>query len=114
MKMSYSSGVGTSLEGSNFLDDFSQHRIELFSRLDLRLFRGLQFSLFGSVARIKDQIFLPREGATDQEVLVRRQALGTGYRYFMNVSLSYSFGSIFNNIVNPRFDAGGGGVIFFN
>lgn len=96
--------INTSLEGSNFLDDFSQHRVELFSRLNLRLFRGLQFNLFGSIARIKDQIFLPREGATDEEILVRRQALGTDYRYFMNVSLSYSFGSIFNNIVNPRFD----------
>ncbi len=64
----------------------------------------MQFNLFGSIARIKDQIFLPKEGATDEEILVRRRALGTDYRYFMNVSLSYTFGSIFNNIVNPRFD----------
>ncbi len=96
--------INTSLEGSNFLDDFSQHRIELVSRLDLRLFRGLEFNLSGSIARIKDQIFLPRAGATDEEVLVRQRALGTDYRYFMSVGLSYTFGSIFNNIVNPRFE----------
>ncbi len=70
------------------------------------MFRGLQlqFNLSGSIACIRDQIFLPREGATAEEVLVRRRALGTDYRYFINVSLSYSFGSIFNNVVNPRFD----------
>ncbi len=96
--------INTTLRGSNFLDDFSQHRIQLRGRLDIRLFRGLDLNLSGSIARIKDQIFLPKEGATDEEVLARQQALGTDYSYFMNISFSYTFGSIFNNVVNPRFD----------
>lgn len=96
--------VNTTLRGSNFLDDFSQHRIQLRARLAIRLLRGLDLNLSGSVARIKDQIFLPKEGASDEEVLVQQQALGTDYSYFMNISLSYTFGSIFNNVVNPRFD----------
>ena len=32
----------------------------------------------------------------------------TGYQYFFNFGVSYSFGSILNNIVNPRFGGGGG------
>jgi len=35
--------------------------------------------------------------------------LATGYRYFATVGISYSFGSIFNNVVNPRFGSSGGG-----
>ncbi len=94
----------TSLELSSFLDDFSQHRLDLSGRLNVRLVRGLQLIIHGSIARTKDQIYLARDEATDEEVLLRRRELGTDYRYFFNLSLSYTFGSIFNNVVNPRFD----------
>ncbi len=96
--------IDTSLEAYTFLDNLEQHRLELGGRLNIRLVRGLQLNLGGRVLRIKDQIFLPREGATDEEVLLRLRELGTDYRYFLNLSLSYTFGSIYNNIVNPRFD----------
>lgn len=96
--------INTSLEGSAFLDDPSQHRLELSGRLDVRIVRGLSFEVRGRVLRTKDQIFLPREDIPDEEVLLRRRELGTEYRYFASLSLSYSFGSIFNNVVNPRFD----------
>jgi hypothetical protein len=96
--------INTSLETSAFLGDFSQHSLELSGWMDIRLVRGLDLNLSGSVERIKDQIFLPRGGATDEEVLLRRQELGTDYRYSASISLSYTFGSIYNNIVNPRFE----------
>jgi hypothetical protein len=94
----------TSFEASSFLDHFSQHRLDLSGRLNVRLVRGLQLNMHGSIARTKDQIYLARDEATDEEVLLRRRELGTDYRYFFNLSLSYTFGSIFNNVVNPRFD----------
>jgi hypothetical protein len=96
--------IDVELEGSAFVDDPAMHRIELGGRINLRLVRGLQLNIFGSFGRIKDQIHLAREGATDEEVLLRLRELGTDFRYFGSVSLSYTFGSIFNNIVNPRFD----------
>ena len=49
-----------------------------------------------------------RDGATTEEVLLRQRQLATGYQYFVNFGVSYSFGSILNNIVNPRFGGGGG------
>ncbi len=39
--------------------------------------------------------------------LLRQRQLLTGYQYFFNFGFGYSFGSIFNNIVNPRFGGGG-------
>ncbi len=95
--------INTSLEASVFLDDFEQHSLELSSWMDIRLVRGFQLNLSGSIERIRDQVFLPRGGATDEEVLLRRQELGTDYRYSASLSLSYTFGSIYNNVVNPRF-----------
>ncbi len=61
---------------------------------------------------MRDQIFLPRRGASDEEVLLRQRALNTNFSYFGSVNVSYTFGSIFNNIVNPRFDSGGDGFFF--
>jgi len=35
--------------------------------------------------------------------------MATGYRYFATVGISYSFGSIFNNVVDPRIGSSGDG-----
>jgi hypothetical protein len=75
--------------------------------------KGLQLNLFGSYGRVRDQLYLPREGATDEEVLLRLRQLQTSYRYFFSVGLSYTFGSLFNNIVNPRFGGSEGTMFFF-
>ena len=45
-------------------------------------------------------------------MLLQRRQLETSYRYFASAGLSYTFGSIYNNIVNPRF-GGNGGFFFF-
>jgi hypothetical protein len=37
------------------------------------------------------------------EVLLRLRELATEYSFDFGVGLSYTFGSIYNNVVNPRF-----------
>jgi hypothetical protein len=91
-----------SLTGSNYLDDFSKHRVELFTMMEIRIVRGLSLEIDGSVARIKDQIYLARRDVSDEEVLLRRKELGKDYQYSVDVGLSFMFGSVFNNVVNPR------------
>jgi len=71
---------------------------------DVRLFKGFSFDFFGRYEKIKDQIGLRKSEASTEEVLLRVQQLATGYSYFFNFGISYRFGSIFNNVVNPRFD----------
>jgi hypothetical protein len=39
--------------------------------------------------------------------------LGTDYRYFANLGFSYTFGSRFSNVVNPRMGGGQEFVFFF-
>ena len=85
-----------------------------FGNASFRIVRGLSINLFGNISRVRDRVFLARRGATDDEVLLRRRALETNFDYSTNISIRYTFGSIFNAIVNPRFGGGGGGqVIFF-
>ena len=102
--------ISTSFEASNYFHDFRKNQLELNGEISVRVFKGLSFNIHGGGARIHDQIFLPKGGATLEEVLLQRRQLRTNYDYFFSVGFSYSFGSIFSNVVNPRFGSGGGGV----
>ncbi len=48
-----------------------------------------------------------------QHFALRRRQLETSYTYRVSGGFTYRFGSIFNNVVNPRFGGGGGTFIFF-
>ena len=91
-----------SLEGSHFFHDLNRYRVELFGRLSLRLFKGLSLYVEGSFDRINDQLSLGRGDATLEELLLQRRNLATNYEADAGIGLSYTFGSIYNNVVNTR------------
>ncbi len=92
-----------SLEGSHLLNDFSKNRLRVSGELRLRLFRGFSLRLDGNFSFIRDQLSLPKGEASTEEVLLRRRQLATSFRYWGAVGISFTFGSIYNNIVNTRF-----------
>ena len=96
--------VGADLEATSYLHDLGSHRIEVGIGLNLRITRGLQFNWGSSVARIRDQIYLSGEGIPQDEILLRRRSRGTDFELGVGFGFSYTFGSIFNNVVNPRMD----------
>jgi hypothetical protein len=97
--------VSTTLEGAHYFYDISKYHLELFTNINLQLFRGVNVFAFGGGSRIHDQIFLPRGEASFEDVILQRRQLETGYNYFFGVGLSYTFGSIYTNVVNSRFGA---------
>lgn len=90
-------------ETSMYLHEPSRHRLEVDGFVDVRLFKGFSLNIGGSASRIRDQLYLRAGGASDEEILLRRRQLATGYRYHFSAGFSYTFGSIFNNVVNTRF-----------
>lgn len=101
--------VSTSLTGAAYLNDGSKNSIALSNFVSLRLGKGFSLNLSGIYSRVRNQLSLPREGATDEEILLRLRQLQTSYTYFASIGISYTFGSIFNNAVNTRFKSAGGG-----
>ena len=95
--------ISTSLEGSHFFHDFSKNRAELSGSIDVRLFKGLSFEVRGRYEMIRDQMALPKGEASLDEVLLSRKELATNYDYSFSIGLRYTFGSVFSNVVNPRF-----------
>ena len=93
----------SSLEGSHYFHDFKYNRLEFSTELAFRIFKGLDLEIDGRYERIRDQLALPKGDRTLEEILLRRKELATDYNLSLSVSLSYTFGSIYSNVVNPRF-----------
>jgi hypothetical protein len=91
-----------------YVNEPSKYRLSTFGSMDVRLFKGFSIEFFGEASRRRDQLSLRRGDATNEEILVRQRELATGYEYDFGFGISYSFGSIFNNVVNPRFRNAGG------
>lgn len=106
--------VSTSLTGSHYLHDFEKKRLTLYTNLSLRLWEGLSVNLFASYSRLNDQLSLRKGATTPEQILLRRTQLATSYQYYGFIGLSYTFGAIYNNIVNPRFGGSGGSVFSFS
>jgi len=103
--------ISTTLSGSHYFHDFSKNRVNIFSILNIRLIKGLSFFAIGSGSRVRDQLSLVKGEASLEDVLLRLTQLETGYSYFFIVGMSFTFGSIFTNVVNPRFGSSGSGGI---
>ena len=99
-----------SLTGSQYLHDAHLYQLNLNAAISVRLFQGFSVNGSGFYGLVRDQLFLPAGGATTEDVLLRQRQLETSFNYFVVFGFSYRFGSIFNNVVNPRFGGGGGGA----
>lgn len=95
--------MNASFTASHYFHDLKINRVELWTSLNLRIFRGLNLDVHGGLSMIHDQLSLPKAGATPEEILLRRKELATTYSYSASIGFSYTFGSVFSNVVNPRF-----------
>lgn len=107
--------VNLNLFGTQYLHDTRRYNYGAGGNINLRITKGLSLNFGGNYSRVADQLYLRKGTLDDNQIIARQQALATNYRYFGNFGVSYTFGSIYNTIVNPRFGGsrGGGGVEFF-
>ena len=95
--------ANVNIEHSNFLTNASKRTTEINAGFSVRIFKGLNLNAGGGYEWIRDQIYLPKGEQNAVDVLLRRRALLTGFQYYSHFGVSYTFGSIYNNVVNPRF-----------
>jgi hypothetical protein len=103
--------INISVEYKNYLHDWAKNNLSVFGYLDLRIAKGLSVTLVGSAALVHDQLGLVKEDIPVDQILLQRKELATQFEYFTSFGFTYTFGSIYNNVVNPRFgNSGGGGI----
>lgn len=89
---------------SNYLHDFELNRFSVGAYVDIKIAKGLTFNMQAGYAFIHDQVSLRKGDASIEDILLNRKELSTTYSYQTSVGITYRFGSIYNNVVNPRLD----------
>ncbi len=97
-------GVSASVYGSQFLDDLSRNSMGIFLDFNWRVFEGFSLNWYGNIDRINDQISLAKSSLDPDQVLLGGRQLPTSFGFYTSVGLRYTFGSINNSVVNPRFN----------
>ncbi len=95
--------ISGSLTGSHYFHDFKKNRFVVNGSVSIRLIKGLSLTVRGSYEAIRDQLNLPIGDYTIDEVLLTRKELQTDYKYSLSVGIRFTFGSVYSNVVNPRF-----------
>jgi hypothetical protein len=107
--------VYTNISWESFLNNFSLEgkpikgynvrNLSIGGNMDIRIFKGLSFySYFGY--DITKGIFpnIRRADFDYDDILSNTVQYPTTNRFYMYFGINYRFGSIYNNVVNPRFD----------
>ena len=97
---------GSGFSATSFLNDASKYRYGGWMNLEIRVFKGLSISAYANFNVVRDQINIRKLDASDAEVLLQQKELQTDYNFSTYLGLNYRFGSIYNNVVNPRFNYG--------
>ncbi len=95
--------INLKLTGSHYFHDLRKNRLTLHSDISLPIVKGLSLKVFSYASMIHDQLSLPKKELTEEEIILQKRLLATQYSYYVSIGLSYTFGSIYSNIVNPRF-----------
>ncbi|MCP4727584.1 MAG: hypothetical protein GY863_21270 [bacterium] len=100
--------IDSTIEGKLYFHDTEFNKLDWNTRIDIRIFRGLSFNIFGRVSLIHDQLYISKGDAEIDEILLKQTQLLTSWSYNTRFGFSYLFGSPYNNVVNSRFDGVGG------
>ncbi len=91
------------LEGRHFFHDFSKNRINLYSDFSIRLSKLISIYTELNFQIVHDQLYLPKGDTSRDDLLLRRRKLATTYEVGAELGIRFTFGSIYNNVVNERF-----------
>ena len=93
-----------SVSGTQYWNDVRNPNVDIWASTEIRIVRGLSANFWGGYSFVRSQRYLSAADATQEEVLLQLRQMRTSYEYYMGFGFSYRFGSVYNNVVNPRFD----------
>ena len=97
--------VRTSVKYQNYLHDFELNSISFDLNFNVRLFKGLSWRINGRYSIQHNQINIVKPTVQSEiDLLLSQKQFKSGFSYWFNTGITYSFGSIYNTIVNPRLD----------
>jgi len=95
--------ISLSVYGSHYFHNLNFNNLSINSSVSIRILKGLSLRVYGGFSLVHDQLNLRKGDIDKDDMLTRRRELASQYNYWGSVGLTYTFGSIYNNVVNPRF-----------
>lgn len=105
--------ISGSTSFGHYFHDIAKNNLSFSAYTDLRLYKGLSVNFNGYYAFQRDQLNIIKGDITNEDLLTRRRQLNSNFSFYTSFGIRYRFGSLFNNVVNPRFDGGGSSMMFF-
>lgn len=96
--------VDISAGGFHYLNFPNNYNASVFPSISFNPAKGLRVGMYAGLTWVNDQFFLSAQGATTEEILLSQKQLQTDYNYNYGFNINYTFGSIYNNIINVRFN----------
>ena len=94
--------ISSYIDGTQFFNDGTKKRFSLRSNLDIRVFEGLAVRFSGNVSLIREQYSLAAGNTSVEDLLLQQRRIASDYETNFSIGLSYTFGSIYNSIINTR------------
>jgi hypothetical protein len=95
--------AGVGIDASQYLHESGLYNVGASGNVSFRVLRGLELYMSASGNRVADQIHVPAAEISEEDILLGRQSLPTGYDYQAAMGLTFRWGSAYSNIVNVRF-----------
>lgn len=94
--------VFSGISAATYLDDFSKNRLSLDLNTNVRIIKGLSLNFGGNYEIINDQISLALQEISERDRLLGISQLATSFNIQVSFGISYTFGSLYNNVINTR------------
>jgi hypothetical protein len=90
------------IEARQFPTRENTYSVKVDLDFSVRFSSAFSFFVNSRFEKIHDQIYLPKGDLTIDEILLRRKQLATTFDIRYRIGIRFTFGSIYNNVVNHR------------
>lgn len=94
--------ISSYMSATQYLNDGTKKRLSLRSNFNIRVIEGLSVRFSSNIQLIRDQFNLPAGDNSIEDLLLQQKQIATDFKTSFSVGLSYTFGSIYNSIINTR------------
>jgi hypothetical protein len=98
--------LSLTLTASNYINRPKAYRADMNALLNFHVTKGLFFNLTGNFSVINNQLSLSKANLKPEDIVLQQKEVATSTSYGFTAGFTFTFGSIYNNIVNPRFEGG--------
>jgi hypothetical protein len=88
----------------HYINHPDKYSASFYPTINFNPLSGLRIGIWSNISMVNDQFFLRKSDAGVNEILLNQIELKTDYTISYGLSVNYTFGSKYNNIINVRFD----------